>query len=167
MRRALSIATNGTSVSRGPPSPTSSQTTNASVLDLGNAGYAASIPTTHTQVPKAKQAHHSPQRIVTRGDLRASAQAYAELLHSASMFTDALKTLSKASASYASSIERCARLKGAGDDTATALQSSSGLFFILCNHLDVLVRTPQASPRLLCRLTITGLAELVGDREIR
>ena len=33
------------------------------------------------------------------------------------------------------------RLKGAGDETASGLQAASGLFYILANHVDVLVRT--------------------------
>ncbi|KAH7105704.1 hypothetical protein BKA62DRAFT_826951 [Auriculariales sp. MPI-PUGE-AT-0066] len=120
MRRTLSIATNGGNTLRGPPSPTYSQTTNASVLHLGQAG-----PT-------------SPQRVITRGDLRASSQAYAELLNAAGSFRNALSTLSKASAAFAHATERCARLKGASDDAASGMQSSSGLFFVLGNHLDVL-----------------------------
>lgn len=117
MRRSLSVVTNGRARSQGPPSPTYSATTNASVLDLGQAG---------------------PQRIITRGDLRASAQAYSELLNTAATFRHALSAMSKASAQFAQSVEKCARLKGAGDDAASGLQSAGGLFYILANHVDVL-----------------------------
>ncbi|KZW03953.1 hypothetical protein EXIGLDRAFT_9362 [Exidia glandulosa HHB12029] len=117
MRRSLSVATNGRARSTGPPSPTLTATTNASVLDLGQAG---------------------PQRIITRGDLRGSAQAYNELINAATAFRTALSAMSKASATFAHATEKCSRLKGAGDESAGALQSSSGLFYVIANHVDVL-----------------------------
>lgn len=104
MRRSLSVATNGRARSTGPPSPTLTATTNASVLDLGQAGYAraaiACAPLT---------LDFRPQRVITRGDLRSSAQAYNELLHAATAFRAALASMSKASAAFAHATEKCSR----------------------------------------------------------
>ncbi|KAG9084290.1 hypothetical protein FRC06_004135 [Ceratobasidium sp. 370] len=130
----------GTTRSARPTSPTFSVTTNASdVREL--AGRA--------------------ERIITRADLRASADAYEHLLNASSKFREALGGVSQASAAFAEAVEKCSRLKGPSDACGKDLQvtltfapylhctrlpplpyqAAAGLHHLISNHERILEHT--------------------------
>ncbi|KAG8692474.1 hypothetical protein FRC08_009747 [Ceratobasidium sp. 394] len=110
----------GTTRSARPTSPTFSVTTNASdVREL--AGRA--------------------ERIITRADLRASADAYENLLSASSKFREALGGVSQASAVFAEAVEKCSRLKGPSDACGKDLQAAAGLHHLISNHERILEHT--------------------------
>jgi hypothetical protein len=81
-----------------------------------------------------------------RADLRSSLAAYENLLTSAKAFRSAMLQLAGASANFASSLEDCARQKGAaterpGEDSSSGEQllAAAGLHHLMCNHEQVLV----------------------------
>ncbi|KAG8693653.1 hypothetical protein FRC09_010368, partial [Ceratobasidium sp. 395] len=110
----------GTTRSTRPTSPTFSVTTNASdVREL--AGRA--------------------ERIITRADLRASADAYEHLLSASAKFREALGGVSKASAVFAEAVEKCSRLKGPSDTCGKDLQAAAGIHHLISNHERILEHT--------------------------
>jgi hypothetical protein len=81
---------------------------------------------------------NGPETIITRKDLRASLQAYEDLLSASVAYRNSLLSMSQASARFASAIERCSRLKGTSDECATRLQAAAGLYHVVANHEHVL-----------------------------
>ncbi|KAF9046037.1 hypothetical protein BDZ89DRAFT_1099452 [Hymenopellis radicata] len=106
--------------SPGPPSPTFSDTTNASAMNFGIDG---------------------PEKIITRANLKASLQAYDELMTTSANYRHALITMSKATAAYADAMEACSGLKGPSYEAGTRLQAASGLHHLIGNHWHVLADT--------------------------
>ncbi|EUC65393.1 IVY1 protein [Rhizoctonia solani AG-3 Rhs1AP] len=78
------------------------------------------------------------ERIITRADLKASADAYEQLLATSRFFRDALAGVSRASAKFAEAIEKCSRLKGPSDACGKDLQVCSDL---ISNHEQILEHT--------------------------
>ncbi|KAK0490757.1 hypothetical protein IW261DRAFT_1580362 [Armillaria novae-zelandiae] len=72
--------------SPGPPSPTFSDATNVSQMNFGANG---------------------PEKIITRSNLKASLQAYEELMNSSANYRLALVAMSKATAAFADAMEAC------------------------------------------------------------
>ncbi|PIL36816.1 hypothetical protein GSI_00506 [Ganoderma sinense ZZ0214-1] len=107
-------------ISPGPPSPTFTETTNASVLNFGPNG---------------------PEKVVTRANLKASLQSYEELLNRCANYRAALLTMSKATAGFADAMEACAGLKGPNYETGTRLQAAAGLHHLMSNHFHVMAET--------------------------
>ena len=118
--RTLTLNQNATAVTPGPPSPTLSEATQASQMNFGTAG---------------------PEKIITRGDLKTSLQAYEnvslwrcispllpllwqkrwrcvkdctrfQLLGASASYRDALMHMSKATAGLADAMSACARCAG-------------------------------------------------------
>ncbi|KAF8901714.1 hypothetical protein CPB84DRAFT_1815151 [Gymnopilus junonius] len=98
--------------SPGPPSPTFSDATQASAMNFGPNG---------------------PQKIITRQHLKASLQAYEDLVNSCTAYRTALLTLSKATAVFADAMERCSGLKGPNYEAGTRLQAASGVHHLMSN----------------------------------
>ncbi|KAN0064157.1 hypothetical protein ACQY0O_003324 [Thecaphora frezii] len=101
----------------GPPSPTLSATTRAS-LDFPS----------------------RPGLLITRADLRNSLNAYEKLLTSAKAYTNAMLAMAKASSDLACALEECARVKGA-HESGPSLQAAGGLHFLKSNYEQVLCDT--------------------------
>ncbi|EJF62922.1 hypothetical protein BD309DRAFT_949480 [Dichomitus squalens] len=124
MPRVRSLRTQALSPKRdmspGPPSPTFTETTNASVLNFGPNG---------------------PEKIVTRANLKASIQAYEGLLNSCANYRSVLLTMSRAAAQFADSMEACAGLKGPNYESGTRLQAAAGLHHLMSNHFHVMAET--------------------------
>ncbi|KAK0453370.1 hypothetical protein EV421DRAFT_676449 [Armillaria borealis] len=106
--------------SPGPPSPTFSDTTNVSQMNFGANG---------------------PEKIITRSNLKASLQAYEELMNSSANYRLALVAMSKATAAFADAMETCSGLKGPAYESGTRLQAASGLHHLIGNHWHVLAET--------------------------
>lgn len=107
-------------MSPGPPSPTFSDATNASAMNFGSNG---------------------PSKIITRANLKASTQAYEDLIGACSTYRAALVTMSKATASFADAIERCSGLKGPSYEAGTRMQAASGMQHLVGNLYHVLADT--------------------------
>ncbi|KAK0468093.1 uncharacterized protein EV420DRAFT_446567 [Desarmillaria tabescens] len=103
--------------SAGPPSPTFSDTTNVSQMNFGANG---------------------PEKIITRSNLKASLQAYEELMNTSANYRLALVAMSKATAAFADAMEACSGLKGPSYESGTRLQAASGLHHLIGNHWHVL-----------------------------
>ncbi|KAI9466747.1 hypothetical protein BJY52DRAFT_1141483 [Lactarius psammicola] len=121
--RPLAISTNSQAkrnASPGPPSPTYSDTTNASAVNFGENG---------------------PAKIITRSDLKASMQSYENLLNSCSNYQSALLAMSRATAALADAMESCSGMKGPSYEQGTRLQAAAGLHHLMANHWHVLSET--------------------------
>ncbi|KAH9045681.1 hypothetical protein EDB85DRAFT_1853257 [Lactarius pseudohatsudake] len=121
--RQLAITTNSQArrnASPGPPSPTFSDTTNASAVNFGENG---------------------PAKIITRSDLKASMQSYENLLNSCSNYQSALFAMSRATATLADAMESCSGMKGPTYEQGTRLQAAAGLHHLMANHWHVLSET--------------------------
>ncbi|KAG8691800.1 hypothetical protein FRC11_009565 [Ceratobasidium sp. 423] len=81
------------------------------------------------------------ERIITRADLKASAEAYEQLINTSRLFRDALAGVSRASAKFAEAIEKCSRLKGPSDACGKDLQAAAGLHHLISNHEQILEHT--------------------------
>ncbi|KAJ3729077.1 hypothetical protein DFJ43DRAFT_501878 [Lentinula guzmanii] len=102
------------------PSPTFSETTNVSGMNFGVGG---------------------PSKIITRADLKASLQAYEQLMDTCATYRAALVTVSNATAQFADAMEQCSGLKGPTYEAGTRLQAGSGLHHLIGNHMHVLAET--------------------------
>ncbi|KAH8999380.1 hypothetical protein EDB92DRAFT_957317 [Lactarius akahatsu] len=121
--RPLAITTHSQArrnASPGPPSPTFSDTTNASAVNFGENG---------------------PAKIITRSDLKASMQSYENLLNSCSNYQSALLAMSRATAALADAMESCSGMKGPSYEQGTRLQAAAGLHHLMANHWHVLSET--------------------------
>ncbi|KAF8271779.1 hypothetical protein EI94DRAFT_1720001 [Lactarius quietus] len=121
--RPLALNTNSQAkrnASPGPPSPTFSDTTNASAVHFGENG---------------------PAKIITRSDLKASMQSYENLLNSCSNYQSALLAMSRATATLADAMESCSGMKGPSYEQGTRLQAAAGLHHLMANHWHVLSET--------------------------
>ncbi|KAJ7283864.1 hypothetical protein C8J57DRAFT_1498865 [Mycena rebaudengoi] len=105
---------------RRSPSPTFSDATNVSAMHFGANG---------------------PEKIITRANLKASLQAYEELMKTSSHYRAALMNLSKSTAAFANAMEICSGLKGPSYEAGTRLQAASGLHHLIGNHWHVLAET--------------------------
>ncbi|KAF9076411.1 hypothetical protein BDP27DRAFT_1379955 [Rhodocollybia butyracea] len=118
--RALAFNRRNSSPTPRSPSPTFSDTTNISQMNFGADG---------------------PSKIITRADLKASLQAYEQLMDSCASYRAALITMSKATAEFADAMETCSGLKGPSYEAGTRMQASSGLHHLIGNHYHVLAET--------------------------
>nr|CAG8445854.1 2854_t:CDS:2 [Entrophospora candida] len=75
--------------------------------------------------------------ILTRADIRASLEAYEQLLASAKIYRNQMIALSQATANFGQSLERIARCKGALEDGPN-FQAAAGLHFLMSNHYQLL-----------------------------
>ncbi|KAJ6629212.1 hypothetical protein B0H10DRAFT_2160657 [Mycena sp. CBHHK59/15] len=108
------------STQRRSPSPTFSDTTNVSAMNFGANG---------------------PEKIITRANLKASLQAYEELMTTSSHYRSALMNLSNVTAAFGQAMENCSGLKGPSYEAGTRLQAASGLHHLIGNHWHVLAET--------------------------
>ncbi|KAF7352983.1 RRM domain-containing protein [Mycena venus] len=102
------------------PSPTFSDTTNISGMNFGPNG---------------------PEKIITRANLKASMQAYEDLMTTSSNYRSALVNLSTCTAAFANAMEIASGLKGPSYEAGTRLQAASGLHHLIGNHWHVLAQT--------------------------
>ncbi|KAG6855064.1 hypothetical protein C0991_005993 [Blastosporella zonata] len=126
-----------------PPSPTFSDATNASVMNFGPNG---------------------PEKIITRANLKASLQAYEDLMNTSADYRAALMTMSKATAAFADALETCSGLKGPTYDAGTRLQAASGLHHLIGNHWHVLAETIEKSFERPLRQHLDTYRTIVKDR---
>ncbi|KAH8113430.1 hypothetical protein DFH11DRAFT_1689565 [Phellopilus nigrolimitatus] len=115
--RALTLNQTVTGLTSGPPSPTLSEATQASQMNFGAEG---------------------PETIITRADLKASLQAYENLLNTSAGYREALMHMSRATAGFADAMEACASLKGTSYLSGSRLMASSGLHHLMGNHWHIL-----------------------------
>ncbi|CAE7068650.1 unnamed protein product [Rhizoctonia solani] len=94
-----------------------------------------------TNATDARDLTGRAERIITRADLKASAEAYEQLLATSRFFRDALAGVSRASAKFAEAIEKCSRLKGPSDACGKDLQAAAGLHHLISNHEQILEHT--------------------------
>ncbi|KIJ56535.1 hypothetical protein M422DRAFT_217972 [Sphaerobolus stellatus SS14] len=99
-------------------SPTFSQTTDASQMDLSSVG-----------------------AIITRKDLRTSMQAYEDLINSCTAYRQALTYIARATSEFANAMHAASRLKGVIDEAGINLQAAGGLHYLMGNHWDILAHT--------------------------
>ncbi|CAG8514355.1 24549_t:CDS:2 [Dentiscutata erythropus] len=78
-----------------------------------------------------------PTIILSRNDIRASFEAYEQLLSSAKIYRNQMIALAQAAAGFGQSLERLARCKGAFD-AGPALQAAAGLHYLMSNHQQLL-----------------------------
>ncbi|KAG6833784.1 hypothetical protein H0H87_001216 [Tephrocybe sp. NHM501043] len=126
-----------------PPSPTFSDATNVSVMNFGPNG---------------------PAKIITRANLKASLQAYEDLMTTSASYRAALMTMSKATAAFADALEACSGLKGPSYDAGTRLQAASGLHHLIGNHWHVLAETIEKSFERPLRQHLDTYRTIVKDR---
>ncbi|KIM21354.1 hypothetical protein M408DRAFT_80604 [Serendipita vermifera MAFF 305830] len=119
--RARTYSSASGSAASGPPSPTFTATTNASQIHLDS----------------------GPDTIITRRDLRQSVNAYEDLVSDCQAYRNALKSMAMATSRFASTFERCSRLKGVDDQAAVGLQAAGGLHHLMGNHWQILDRNIQ------------------------
>ncbi|KAI6164918.1 hypothetical protein EDD17DRAFT_1872022 [Pisolithus thermaeus] len=124
--RNLALSPKHSSPSRSP-SPTFSDATRASAMNFGTDG---------------------PKKIITRSNLKTSLQAFDEactpefsLMVSSANYRAALLHMSKVTAAFADTIEKCAGLKGPSYEASTRLQAASGLHHLVGNHWHILADT--------------------------
>ncbi|KAF8826535.1 hypothetical protein HHX47_DHR5000165 [Lentinula edodes] len=133
--------------SPGPrsPSPTFSETTNVSGMNFGADG---------------------PSKIITRADLKASLQAYEQLMNSCATYRAALVTVSNATAEFADAMERCSTLKGPSYEAGTRLQAGSGLHHLIGNHMHVLAETLDRNFEKPLRQHLETYRTIVTERSL-
>ncbi|EIN10683.1 hypothetical protein PUNSTDRAFT_100393 [Punctularia strigosozonata HHB-11173 SS5] len=141
--RSLVIGNTGRSVDPGPPSPTLSEATNVSALNFGSDG---------------------PSKIITRNNLKASLQAYENLINTCANYRAVLMTLSKATAAFADAMQTCSTLKGPSYEAGTRLQAASGLHHLMGNHWHVLAETLDKSFEKPLRTHLTEYRTAVTER---
>lgn len=124
-------------------------------LNMNMSAYSLPLPPPPPAVPHA---------VLTKNDLAASQQAYAELLTTAKSYRVALAALSTAASAFGSALEACARLKEARADslavaatntnvnvtssggcTADALLAAAGVHHLVANHEQILSETVYRS----------------------
>ncbi|KAL7282153.1 hypothetical protein PYCCODRAFT_1438621 [Trametes coccinea BRFM310] len=147
MPRVRSLRTQALSPKRnmspGPPSPTFTETTNASVLNFGPDG---------------------PQKIITRTNLKASLQAYEDLLDRCATYRAALLTMSKAAAGFADAMEACSGLKGPSYESGTRMQAAAGLHHLMSNHFHVMAETLDKQFEKPLRQHLENYRTVVNER---
>ncbi|KII95788.1 hypothetical protein PLICRDRAFT_96537 [Plicaturopsis crispa FD-325 SS-3] len=129
--------------SPGPPSPTFSEATHASAMNFGANG---------------------PEKIITRANLKASMQAYEDLMTTSANYRAALLTMSKATAAFANSMEACSALKGPSYEAGTRLQAASGLHHLIGNHWHVLAETLDKNFEKPLRQHLETYRTIVNER---
>ncbi|CAG8519185.1 2108_t:CDS:2 [Paraglomus occultum] len=78
-----------------------------------------------------------PVVVLSRADIRASIDAYEQLLSAAKIYRNQLIALSQATAGFGQALERMARCKGALE-AGPGLQAAAGLHYLMSNHQQVL-----------------------------
>ncbi|KIJ70313.1 hypothetical protein HYDPIDRAFT_78105 [Hydnomerulius pinastri MD-312] len=131
------------SSSPGPPSPTFSDATHASAMNFGADG---------------------PEKIITRANLKVSLQAYDELMNCSASYRAALLHMSKVTAAFADSLEKCSGLKGPSYEAGTRLQAASGLHHLIGNHWHVLAETLDKSFEKPLRQHLDTYKTIVHER---
>ncbi|KAG6812646.1 hypothetical protein H0H92_001596 [Tricholoma furcatifolium] len=157
--RALTFGGRRKTSSPEPPSPTFTDVTNVSVTNFGPNG---------------------PEKIITRANLKASLQAYENLMSTSADYRAALMTMAKATAAFADALEACSgyvhlvfmrnqeltvdRLKGPSYEAGTRLQAASGLHHLIGNHWHVLAETLEKSFERPLRQHLDTYRTIVKDR---
>ncbi|KAH7887948.1 hypothetical protein F5I97DRAFT_1805427 [Phlebopus sp. FC_14] len=129
--------------SAGPPSPTFSDATHASAMNFGADG---------------------PEKIITRANLKASLQAYDDLMNASASYRAALLHMSKVTAVFADALEKCSGLKGPSYEAGTRLQAASGLHHLIGNHWHVLAETLDKSFEKPLRQHLDTYRTIVNER---
>ncbi|KAF9534403.1 hypothetical protein CPB83DRAFT_844182 [Crepidotus variabilis] len=129
--------------SPGPPSPTFSDVTQVSAIDLGANG---------------------PSKIITRANLKASLQAYEDLVSTCATYRTALMSMSKATAAFADAMERCSGLKGPNYEAGTRLQAASGVHHLVGNLWHVLSDTLDKNFERPLRQHLEAYKTVVNER---
>ncbi|KAF7301464.1 RRM domain-containing protein [Mycena indigotica] len=124
------------------PSPTFSDTTNASAMNLAN----------------------GPEKIITRAHLKASVQAYEDLMNTSAMYRSALLNLSNVTAAFANAMQTASALKGPSYEAATRLQAASGLHHLVGNQWHVLAETLDKKFERPLRSHLETYKSVVADR---
>ncbi|CAG7855136.1 SubName: Full=Related to IVY1-phospholipid-binding protein {ECO:0000313/EMBL:CCA68894.1} [Serendipita indica DSM 11827] len=142
IRARTSSNASTSSMPSGPPSPTFSATTNASQvnLDVG------------------------PDTIITRRDLRQSINAYEDLVSDCRQYREALSLLSNATSRFATTLERCSRLKGVEDSAAIGLQAYGGFHHLMGNYWQILNSTILTSFEDPLSSELNAYKRVVSDR---
>ncbi|KAJ7068068.1 hypothetical protein C8F01DRAFT_1116721 [Mycena amicta] len=124
------------------PSPTFSDTTNASAMHLPN----------------------GPETIITRSHLKASVQAYEDLMTTSSLYRAALMNLSNVTAAFANAMQTASALKGPSYEAGTRLQAASGLHHLIGNQWHVLAETLDKKFERPLRQHLDSYKSVVAER---
>ncbi|KAF8897297.1 hypothetical protein BD779DRAFT_1490107 [Infundibulicybe gibba] len=143
--RALAFGSSKRSSEPGPPSPTFSESTHVSAMNFGAGG---------------------PKKIITRSNLKASLQAYEDLMASSANYRMALIAMSKATAAFADAMERCSGLKGPTYEASTRLQAASGVHHLIGNHWHVLAETLDRNFEKPLRQHLDSYRTIVTERSL-
>ncbi|TFK27069.1 hypothetical protein FA15DRAFT_666803 [Coprinopsis marcescibilis] len=141
--RTFTLSSVKRALSPGPPSPTFSEVTNASAMHFGPNG---------------------PTKIITRANLKASINAYEDLVNSCSSYRAALVAMSRATAAFADAMERCSGLKGPTYEAGTRLQAASGLHHLMGNLWHVLSDSLDTKVEKPLRQLLETYRTTVNDR---
>ncbi|KAG6886075.1 hypothetical protein C0993_004065 [Termitomyces sp. T159_Od127] len=141
--RTLTLGPSRHKASPEPPSPTFTDATNISAMNFGPNG---------------------PEKIITRANLKASLQAYEDLMNTSAEYRAALMIMSKATAAFADSSETCSGLKGPSYEAGTRLQAASGLHHLIGNHWHVLAETIEKKFERPLRQHLDTYRTIVKDR---
>lgn len=107
---------------------------------------------------------NGPEKIITRANLKASLQAYEDLVNSCATYRAALITMSKATAGFADAMERCSSLKGPTYEAGTRLQAASGVHHLIGNLWHVLSDTLDKKFERPLRQHLEGYKAVVAER---
>jgi len=140
---AMAFGAGKRNTSPGPPSPTFSDATHASAMNFGANG---------------------PEKIITRANLKASLQAYEDLVNGCAAYRAALITMSKATAGFADAMERCSGLKGPTYEAGTRLQAASGMHHLIGNLWHVLSESLDKKFERPLRQHLEGYKAVVAER---
>ncbi|KAH8830225.1 hypothetical protein DL96DRAFT_925374 [Flagelloscypha sp. PMI_526] len=125
-----------------PPSPSFSEVTNASNINLAN----------------------GPEKIITRNDLKHSSQAYEDLMTASANYRNALTMMSEATTAFADAMQACSLLKGASYEAGTRLQVASGLHHLIGNQWLVLAQTLDRKFEKPLRQHLESYRTIIKDR---
>ncbi|EKM80498.1 hypothetical protein AGABI1DRAFT_38348 [Agaricus bisporus var. burnettii JB137-S8] len=141
--RLFSFVAPRRTASPGPPSPTFSEVTNASAFNFGSNG---------------------PAKIITRTDLRSSLHAYDDVMAASAAYRSALLAMSKATAAFADSMERCSGLKGPAYEAGSRLQAAAGVHHLIGNLWHVLAETLDKNFEKPLRQHLDTYKTIVNER---
>ncbi|GAB1518751.1 hypothetical protein RhiXN_00899 [Rhizoctonia solani] len=117
-----------------------------------------------TNTTDARDLAGRAERIITKADLKASAEAYEQLINASRFFRDALAGVSRASAKFAEAIEKCSRLKGPSDACGKDLQAAAGLHHLISNHEQILEHTIVHKFEIPLRQELQAYKAAVAER---
>ncbi|XP_006459887.1 hypothetical protein AGABI2DRAFT_59424, partial [Agaricus bisporus var. bisporus H97] len=107
---------------------------------------------------------NGPAKIITRTDLRSSLHAYDDVMAASAAYRSALLAMSKATAAFADSMERCSGLKGPAYEAGSRLQAAAGVHHLIGNLWHVLAETLDKNFEKPLRQHLDTYKTIVNER---